>query len=92
MAATSAQFKYATVCKSGWGSSLLYQITGEQRYGDWTRRMGDWFVSRQRSDGTWGLDETSTGGTLVWVTLEFVMHLDTIISALASRVPSDRLA
>jgi hypothetical protein len=54
--------------------------------------MGDWFLARQRADGTWGLDETSTGGTLVWVTLEFVMHLDTIISALASRQPFDRSA
>ena len=84
MAATPAQFNYASACKSGWGGAVLYQVTGEDRYLEWTRRMGDWFAGRQRADGAWGLDETSTGGTLVWVTLEFVMHMDTIINALAS--------
>ena len=53
MAATPAQFKYGPVCKSGWGSSLLYEITGEPAYEAWTYRMGDWFVEHQDPAGFW---------------------------------------
>src|SRR5215510_4119540 len=44
ISATPGQFNWAHVCKSSWGSSLLYQVTGEQLYLDWTYRMGDWYV------------------------------------------------
>lgn len=53
MAATPAQFKYGPVCKSGWGSSLLYEVTGEPEYEAWTYRMGDWFVEHQDPAGFW---------------------------------------
>ena len=89
MAATDGQFRYDPVCKSGWGSSLLYLITGDPRYEAWTYRMGDWFVRQQHRDGYWPpTDGESTRGRLIHNALEFTMHVDTIISGLSSRPPS----
>ncbi len=85
MAATDAQFKYPAVCKSSWGSSLLYQITGEQPYLDWTLRLGDWYVETQEPTGFWHPLREETEADRIEVTLEFVMHLDTLIGALAAR-------
>lgn len=81
---TPHQFKYAAVCKSSWGSSLLYQLTGEDAYGVWTRRMGDWYVRTQEPDGSWQFDR-KTLGSVISVTMEFVVHLDTLIGGLAAR-------
>ncbi len=86
MTSTEKQFDYLTVCKSGWGSSLLYLITGESQYQAWTYRMGDWFVARQHPDGYWPTDTPDTQkGRLIHNALEFVMHVDTIIAGLSSR-------
>jgi hypothetical protein len=92
MAATPAQFKYGPVCKSGWGSSLLYEITGEPEYEAWTYRMGDWFVEHQATEGYWPVigqgpeQGTETPlGNLIHNALEFTMHIDTIIAGLTSR-------
>ncbi len=92
MAATLAQFKYGPVCKSGWGSSLLYEITGAAEYEAWTYRMGDWFVEHQAAEGFWpaigqGAEKGSETplGNLIHNALEFTMHIDTIISGLTSR-------
>ena len=85
MAATEAQFNYAQVCKSSWGSSLLYQLTGEAVYRDWTYRMGDWFVETQQPAGHWAWERYRTLGQQIELTLEFVMHLDTLIGGLAAR-------
>ena len=51
MVATGRQFDWSHVCKSSWGSSLLYQITGEDQYLQWTLKMGDWYVERQTNEG-----------------------------------------
>jgi hypothetical protein len=85
MSATPGQFNWSHVCKSSWGSSLLYQVTGEQQYLDWTYRMGDWYVDNQEADGRWHWANYSTLGSHIELGLEFVMHLDTLIGALASR-------
>jgi hypothetical protein len=85
MGATPRQFEFPQVCKSSWGSSLLYEITGEEPYLHWTYRMGDWYVSCQKDDGRWQYDPNATRGSLIELTLEFVMHLDTLIAGLASR-------
>ena len=85
MAATDGQFNYPAVCKSSWGASLLWQVTGDEAYRDWTYRMGDWYVARQEPQGWWHPLVENTLGDVIEVTLEFVMHLDTLIGALASR-------
>jgi len=85
MAATDAQFRYPSVCKSSWGSSLLYQVTGEAHYRDWTMRLGDWYVAMQDAAGWWHAWSERHTSDPIWITLEYVMHLDTLIAALASR-------
>ena len=85
MAATPAQFDYAQVCKSSWGSSLLYQITGEEEYLAWSCRMGDWYAETQNEEGHWYWEGYDTLGSRIELALEFVMHIDTLIGGLASR-------
>ena len=85
MAATDAQFRYPAVCKSSWGASLLWQVTGDEAYRDWTVRMGDWYVRNQEPEGWWHPLVEQTLGDVIEITLEFVMHLDTLIGALAAR-------
>ena len=85
MSSTPRQFEFPQVCKSSWGSSLLYAITGDEPYLQWTYRMGDWYVSGQQADGRWQFDPNATRGALIELNLEFVMHLDTLIAGLASR-------
>jgi len=88
MQATAEQFNFPQVCKSSWGSSLLYQITGEEEYLEWTYKMGDWYADTQNSDGYWDCwypDPNTTLGTHIHLTLEFAMHLNTLISGIASR-------
>ena len=87
MAATDAQFGYPSVCKTSWGSSLLFQVTDEASYRDWTLRLGDWYVATQEEEGYWHPWVERIDGDRIWLTLEYVMHLDTIIAALASRPP-----
>lgn len=85
MAATERQFDYPQVCKSSWGSSLLYQLSGEDHFATWTHRLADWYAATQRPDGSWHPIPNPTLGGTIELTLEFVMHLDTLIGALASR-------
>lgn len=85
MSATDAQFTYPAVCKSSWGSSLLWQLTGETQYRDWAIRMGDWYLAGQEAAGWWHPLVESNEGDAIEVTLEFVMHLDTLIGALSAR-------
>jgi hypothetical protein len=85
MSATDQQFGYVSACKSSWGSSLLYQITGEEKYLEWMYRMGDWYAAQQEKDGRWRPQEPTTNAADVEITAEFVMHVDTLIGALASR-------
>jgi len=85
---SDAQFSYPAVCKGSWGSSLLWQLTGDDRYEAFTYRMGDWYVDRQEPDGRWHPIVEQTLGDVIEITLEFVMHLDTLIGGLASRPPA----
>ena len=85
MAATDAQFKYPSVCKSSWGSALLFQVTGEESYRRWTMRLGDWYVATQEEEGFWHPWLERNEADRIGITLEYVMHLDTLIAALSSR-------
>ena len=87
MAATDAQFRYGEACKGSWGAAVLYQVTGEPQYEAFGYRMGDWYLGRQQPEGWWHPNPLveSPLGNVIEVTLEFVMHLDTLIGGLASR-------
>ena len=87
MTTDECQFQSMQVCKSGWGSGLLYVATREARYQDWTVRLGDWFVEHQLEDGRWEntkhLTPNPTVSNNIEITAEFVMHLANIISYLS---------
>ena len=87
MESTDGQFEFAPVCKSGWGSSLLYQVTGDPQYRDWTVRMGDWFTDTQSADGSWSDSFPGDGrvSSQIHLVAEFVAHVDNIVAGLSSR-------
>jgi len=85
MAATDAQFSYPAVCKTSWGASLLFQITGEQRYLDWLSRMAAWYLDTQVDEGYWHPLVENCVGDIIEVTTEFVMHIKILMSAIVSR-------
>ncbi|MEI2777209.1 MAG: hypothetical protein V9G19_14800 [Tetrasphaera sp.] len=85
MAATPRPAQVPGFCKSSWGSSLLYELTGEDVHRDWTMAMGDWYVATASPAGFWHPWLERTDSDRIWITLEYVMHLDTLIAALASR-------
>lgn len=83
---TLAQFKYAAACKSGWGASLLYQVTGERKYLDWALRVADWFADTQQPDGSWRCFWSDRPeSSQITLAAEFVAHIDTILGAISSR-------
>ncbi len=88
MQSTPEQFNFPQVCKSSWGSSLLYQITGEEQYLAWTYKLGDWYADTQNVDGYWDRwypDPDTPIGTHIHLVLEFVLHINTLMGGLASR-------
>jgi hypothetical protein len=85
MTSTERQFEVSQVCKSGWGSALLYQVTRDAQYREWTCRVADYFVADQHPDGCWN-DSGPYGHAphiTIMVTAEFVMILDTMIGCLS---------
>lgn len=85
MECSDAQFKYPSVCKSSWGASLLYQITGEDVYRQWLHRMAEWYLDGQEREGWWHPWTEKTSADVIEITLEFIMHLKVLTGALASR-------
>lgn len=85
MESTDAQFKYPSVCKSSWGASLLYQITGEDTYREWLHRMASWYLEGQEPEGWWHPWIEETSADVIEITLEFIMHLQVLAGALAGR-------
>jgi hypothetical protein len=79
MTTDACQFKSMQVCKSGSGSGLLYQATGDPIYRAWTKRIGDWFLSHQHADGHWEntryWNPNPTLADNIEITTEFIMHL-----------------
>ena len=63
--------------KTGWGASLLYTLTGEEKYRDLAVRIGDSLLSHQNEDGSWsgGSPDRKPSVTL---TAEMVIWLDEI--------------
>jgi hypothetical protein len=82
------QFETKQVCKSAWGSGLLYLATGDERYVPWIARMGEWFADGQEADGGWSNTKAIEADPplrhRLEITAEFVVHLDTVIAALSA--------
>ncbi|MFI6309620.1 hypothetical protein ACIBEK_05625 [Nocardia fusca] len=41
------------ICKLGWGAAVMHTAAPDSGHLPWVRRMGEWFVRRQRPDGAW---------------------------------------
>jgi hypothetical protein len=89
MNATDAQFSYPSACKSSWGAALLYQITGESQYLAWLGRFAHWYVSSAEAEGYWHPWVEESLGDIIEVTLEYVMHIATLTSAIRARPTPD---
>lgn len=87
MTTDECQFQSMQLCKSCWGSGLLYVITREECYRDWTVRLGDWFLDHQFEDGHWENTKfwtpNPTAADNIEITVEFVMHVANIIAYLS---------
>ena len=64
--------------KLGWGSALLYKITGETKHRETAERIADYFVRTQTPAGHW----PDFGEPYSGVAAEFVMWLMGIAQAL----------
>ncbi len=88
------QFETKQVCKSAWGSGLLYLATGDESYVSWIARMGEWFADGQDPDGGWSntkaLEPDPPLRHRLEITAEFVVHLDTVIAALGAAQAANR--
>lgn len=88
METTGSQFRTKQVCKSAWGSGLISLVTGDASYAPWLIKMGDWFTAEQEADGRWSntkeLDPNPPLAHQIEATAEFVVHMDTLIAALAA--------
>ncbi|MEZ4531583.1 MAG: hypothetical protein R2855_11235 [Thermomicrobiales bacterium] len=89
------QFDTKQVCKSAWGSGLLYLATGDEVYVPWIARMGEWFAEVQDADGGWSntreLESDPPLRHRLEITAEFVVHLDTVIAALGAARAAGRI-
>ncbi len=90
MAATDAQFRYPSACKSSWGAAVLYEITGEDAYLDWLGRYARWYLAAQEPAGYWHPWVERNRGQVIEITLEFVVHLVTLTGAVRGRLPRRR--
>ncbi len=84
-AATPAMLRYPGACKTSWGAGALFAATGEEAYRAQAMRLGDWYAVHQGGDGSWRPWLERHDGDRVWITLEFVMHLENLLRALGER-------
>lgn len=88
------QFETKQVCKSAWGSGLLYLATGDATYLPWIARMGEWFANGQEMDGGWSntkaLEPDPPLRHRLEISAEFVVHLDTVLAALGAARAAQR--
>lgn len=70
--------------KVGWGSALLYGMTGDDKYEKIARAVGDYLVESQQEDGTWRNPAVSEEAYVIMdATAEFVVELCEIIEGFA---------
>lgn len=76
------------ICKFGWGAAVTYAATSQADLRPWVVRMGEWFVRRQKPDGSWAPATfmAPDPGLLdhYWKTAEHVMELGYIVASLSA--------
>ena len=85
MRCSGDQFMRPQVGKVGWGASLLYQITKKYEYRDLAFRVGDYLLDNQFEEGYWLNTHPAVAyHNVLEVTAEFVVHMETISTALTA--------
>ena len=79
-------YETAQVGKVGWGSALIYGMTGDERFRALAERTGEALLAQQTESGGWD----NTGGYVndairIEVTAEFVVILDEMLAGLSMR-------
>ena len=79
-------YETAQVGKVGWGSALVYGVTGDEKMLQLAGRVGDALLQQQTDTGGWD----NTGGYVndavrIEVTCEFIVLLDEMIAGIAAR-------
>ena len=75
-------FRLLRAGKVGWAASVLYTLTGEDKYRDMAVRVGDNLIERQSAEGYWEWKaEDGTSAPHNDVTAEMVVWLDEISQA-----------
>ncbi len=69
-------FRLLAAGKVGWASSLLYKLTGENKYKEMAIRIGDNIIAAQSKEGCWQLPSRNASNSVV--TAEMVVWLDAI--------------
>lgn len=73
-------FRLLRAGKVGWAASLLYTLTGEEKYKAMAIRVGDMLVETQGEDGSWNL----FGSHHIDMAAEMVVWLDEIYQAVGN--------
>jgi hypothetical protein len=83
--ATEAQFTDTSsvqVCKFGWGAAAMHDADPTGGHLPWVKKMGAWFVDRQREDGAWAPSSFMVAEpddlALYWKTAEHLMEMSYI--------------
>lgn len=71
--------------KAGWGCSMLYRITGENKYRDIALYIASRFASEQQSDGSWISGGKDTG-TLTNADFDATAELSLWLALIAANV------
>jgi len=78
-------YETAQVGKVGWGSALIYGVSGDEKYLRLAERVGEAMIAQQTDTGGWD----NTGGYVndairIEVTCEFIVLLDEMIGGIAA--------
>ena len=74
-------FRTLRAGKTGWAASVLYTITGEQKYKDMAVRIGDNIIAMQSDEGFWSGAVEKTDTPSINLGAEMVVWLDEIYQA-----------
>lgn len=86
---TPAQFDHSEsrqICKFGWGAAAMLEADPAGGHLPQVLRMAEWFDESQSPDGSWHNSPfrtpDPTAGQVMDITVEFVLHVSTLLNAL----------
>jgi hypothetical protein len=77
-------FRTPRAGKTGWAASVLYSITGEEKYKDMAIRIGENIIAMQSEEGFWSGELEKTDTPSINLSAEMVVWLDQIYQAVGT--------